>query len=72
MIKLSDIANDIDKPNYMVTQNLKQMMGQIQEMLQMDENQLDSVLKDHPWAVDHLTTSKDDIEEVYNFLKNNM
>jgi hypothetical protein len=72
MIKLTDIAKDFDKPNYMVMQNLKQMGEQIQEMMQMDENQLDSILKDHPWAVDHLTTSKDDIEEVYNFLKNNI
>ena len=24
----------------------------------------------HDWASDHIATSKDDIEEVYNFLKN--
>ena len=31
---------------------------------------VDTVLKNgHGWATDHIATSKDDVEEVYNFLK---
>jgi hypothetical protein len=70
-MKLGDILKEFDEqPNYMVIQNLKQMERQIQGILQMDENELLSIMKEHPWAVDHLTTSKDDIEEVHNFLMN--
>jgi hypothetical protein len=36
----------------------------------MDSSMVDSKLTDgHGWAVDHIATSKDDVEEVYGFLK---
>jgi len=36
----------------------------------MDHSMVDSTLTDgHGWAVDHIATSKDDVEEVYGFLK---
>jgi hypothetical protein len=35
----------------------------------MDESKVDEMLSNgHNWAVDHIATSKDDIEEVFNFL----
>jgi hypothetical protein len=38
-------------------------------MLEMDEAKVDAMLSDgHNWAVDHIATSKDDVEEVFNFL----
>jgi hypothetical protein len=46
------------------------MKDQIEELLRMDRYMVDEILNDgHNWAADHITTSKDDIEEVYNFLK---
>ena len=40
------------------------------KILDMDKNQVDQILSDgHAWAVDHVATSKDDMEEVYGFLK---
>lgn len=77
-MKLTDILNEMDTnnqvhtevPNYMVMQNVQQMIRQLQEISQMNEDELLSIMSEHPWAVDHLTTSKDDIEEVYNFLTN--
>jgi SUMO ligase MMS21 Smc5/6 complex component len=79
-MKLTDILNEFEMspenqvhsevPNYMVTQNIKQMIKQLQVISEMSEDELLSVMAEHPWAVDHLTTSKDDIEEVYNFLTN--
>ena len=60
--------NGID--NYMFFSNLEQMKDQIEELLRMDRYMVDEILNDgHNWAADHITTSKDDIEEVYNFLK---
>jgi hypothetical protein len=39
----------------------------------MEPNKIDSLLDDgHAWATDHIATSKDDVEEVYGFLKSSM
>jgi len=79
-MKLTDILNEFEmnpenqvhseEPNYMVIQNIKQMIIQLQGISEMNEDELLSIMVEHPWAVDHLSTSKDDIEEVYNFLTN--
>lgn len=77
-MKLGDIMKEFDdsnegyEPNYMVIQNLKQIVRNATEMLNMDEERLLEIMNHHPWAVDHLSTSKDDIEEVCNFLKENI
>jgi hypothetical protein len=54
--------------NYMFFGNLQTMKRLIDKMLEMDETKLDEILKDHNWALDHIATSKDDVEEVFNFL----
>lgn len=57
--------------NYMFLGNLETIKRMIDEMVQMDASQVDEILKGgHDWAVDHIATSVDDIQEVYNFLKN--
>lgn len=57
--------------NYMFFGNLKTIKNHVDELLMMDTVTIDAILKDgHSWAVDHIATSKDDIEEVGNFLKN--
>jgi hypothetical protein len=56
--------------NYMFFANMKNMHRMCQEILEMDHHKVDHILSDgHAWAVDHIATSKDDVEEVYNFLK---
>ena len=55
--------------NYMFFGNLKTIKRLVDEMLEMDEAKVDAMLSDgHNWAVDHIATSKDDVEEVFNFL----
>ena len=55
--------------NYMFFNNLKTIREAIDEMLQMDAHAVDQLLSDgHNWALDHMATSADDIEEVYHFL----
>lgn len=55
--------------NYMFFQNLKTIKKMVDAMLQLDPHEVDEILKNgHGWAVDHITTSKDDVEEVGNFL----
>jgi hypothetical protein len=49
--------------------NLQTIKRLIDEMLEMDEAKVDAMLSNgHNWALDHMATSKDDIEEVFNFL----
>lgn len=57
--------------NYMFFGNLETIKRACEEMLAMDPAKVDKLLQSgHNWAVDHIATSKDDIEEVAGFLKN--
>jgi hypothetical protein len=67
--KCAESGSDL---NYMFFGNLKTMKRMIEELMQMDPRKVDMILKDgHEWAVDHIASSADDVQEVYNFLKNN-
>ena len=55
--------------NYMFFGNLETIKRMIDELVQMDHTQLDEIIKGgHEWAVDHIASSADDIQEVYNFI----
>jgi hypothetical protein len=55
--------------HYMFFSSLKSMKEKIDAMLAMDAGEVDRMLDDgHDWASDHIATSKDDVEEVYNWL----
>ncbi len=42
-------------------------------MLEMDADQVQEILSNgHDWAADHIATSKDDVQEVGDFLMNEM
>ena len=59
--------------NYMFHGNLETIKRIIDEMVQMDPEQVSQILNDgHEWAEDHVATSLDDIQEVYNFLKSRL
>lgn len=59
--------------NYMVFGNLETIKRLVDIMLEMDPAKVDEVLRNgHNWAVDHIVSAKDDIEEVANFLINEM
>lgn len=66
-------CQDKETQNYMFFQNLKTIQHAVEELLNMDPTQIDAMLSNgHAWAVDHITTSADDVEEVYHFLTSNM
>ena len=66
--KLKKSMNE-DLGNYMFFQNLKTIKQMVDELLELDEKMVDGILASgHDWAEDHIATSKDDIEEVHNFL----
>ena len=62
-----------EQANYMFFENLKTIKKVVDAMLQLDPNQVDEMLSNgHGWAVDHIATSKDDVQEVGDFLMNEM
>jgi hypothetical protein len=65
---LKGLKEHQETQNYMFFGNLKTIKRLVDEMLEMDESELDSILSEHNWALDHIATSKDDVEEVFNFL----
>jgi len=48
--------------------NLDSMARHIEELRQIDSGQLDAILQEHAWAEDHIATSKDDLQEVTEFM----
>ena len=59
--------------NYMFFSNLKAIKERVERMLSMDPAQVDAMISDgHDWASDHIATSKDDVEEVCNWLAGEM
>lgn len=58
-----------NKDNYMFFQNLKTIRDAVDEMLNLEPSMVDMILSDgHDWANDHIATSKDDVEDVRDFL----
>jgi hypothetical protein len=59
--------------NYMFWQNLKTINHASGELLEMNQQEIDEMCANgHAWAVDHISTSSDDIEEVYHFFEANI
>jgi hypothetical protein len=54
--------------NYMFFSNLETIKRLVDELLEMDRAEIDTMLNEHDWASDHITSSKDDIEEVFDFI----
>lgn len=59
--------------NYMFFANLETLHEQCEEMLSLDENEVDQTLVGgHDWAEDHIASAKENVEQVHEFLQNEM
>ena len=59
--------------HYMFFGNLKTIKRNIDRILALDPSEIDKIIHNgHDWAEDHIATSKDDIEEVCDFLCNQL
>ena len=69
---VEDDNNMEGKPqHYMFFANLTSIKHYIEEILRMDPEEVDNHLKNgHDWAADHIATSKDDIQEVADWIRN--
>jgi len=66
---LKSLKEHQETQNYMFFGNLQTIKRLVDKMLEMDESEVDTILSNgHNWALDHIATSKDDVEEVFNFL----
>jgi hypothetical protein len=62
-----------EKQHYMFFQNIASIKHYIDEILAMNPDEIDHLIKNgHDWASDHIATSKDDIQEVAEFIRNEM
>jgi hypothetical protein len=53
--------------------NLEIIKEQCEKMLSMDEKSVDETLmKGHDWAEDHISSAKENVEQVHDFLKNEL
>jgi hypothetical protein len=66
---LKEVLKEEELKNYMFFQNLKEIKQNIDELLSLNETEVDNIISNgHDWAAEHITTAKDDIEEVTSFL----
>jgi hypothetical protein len=57
--------------NYMFFSNLKQMHRQIEFLMQIDPQVIESILQNgHDWADDHITVAKENMDQVFDFIMN--
>ena len=62
---------EVEQANYMFFSNLEQIKRQCEMMLEMDPNQIDGIIQDgHDWADDHISEAKTNIDQVFDFFKN--
>jgi hypothetical protein len=63
----------VEQTNYMFFSNLKQMKRQIEMIMEMDPDMIDSIIQNgHDWADDHISEAKTNMDQVFDFLKNEM
>ena len=70
---MSDKLKEREPSNYMFFGDLQTLKRSVDAMLQMDPQKVDALLSNgHDWASNHISTSKDDVEEVAGFLMNEL
>lgn len=56
---------------YMFFSNLEQMKRQCETLLEMDQDEIESILEHgHDWAQDHISEAKNNMDQVFDFLMN--
>jgi hypothetical protein len=62
---------EYDSKRYMFFSNLEQMRRQCDILLEMNPDEVESILENgHDWAQDHIAESKNNLDQVFDFLMN--
>jgi hypothetical protein len=65
------LREDHESSRYMFFSNLEQMKRQCEILLDMDHNEIESILENgHDWAQDHISEAKNNMDQVFDFLMN--
>ena len=65
------LREDHESSRYMFFSNLEQMKRQCEILLDMDHNEIESILENgHDWAQDHISEAKNNMHQVFDFLMN--
>jgi len=68
---IKKVINEQESSRYMFFSNLEQMKRQCEILLDMDEEEVSSILENgHDWAQDHIAESKNNMDQVFDFLMN--
>ena len=56
---------------YMFFQNIEQMKRQCEILLEMNQDEITTILEDgHDWAQDHIAEAKNNMDQVFDFIMN--
>ena len=65
------VLQEQESERYMFFSNLEQMKRQCEMLLNLDESQIESILDNgHDWAQDHISEAKNNMDQVFDFLMN--
>ena len=65
------LREEQESSRYMFFSNLEQMKRQCEILLDMDHNEIESILENgHDWAQDHISEAKNNMDQVFDFLMN--
>ena len=71
VVRVLKEGGDQNSERYMFFSNLEQMKRQCDILLGMDQSQIESILTDgHDWAQDHIAEAKNNMDQVFDFLMN--
>ena len=67
------VLKEQKEANYMFFSNLEQIKRQCEMMLEMDPHMVDELINNgHDWADDHITEAKVNIDQEFDFFKNEL
>ena len=65
------VLQEQESPNYMFFSNLEQMIRQANLLLELDPSKVDDILVNgHDWASDHIAVAKENMDQVFDFMMN--
>ena len=68
---IKKVINEQESSRYMFFSNLEQMKRQCEILLDMDEEEVSSILENgHDWAQDHIAEAKNNMDQVFDFIMN--
>ena len=69
--QLDRLVEEKMQSNYMFFSNLEQIKRQCELLLELDQNMVNDLLNNgHDWADDHISSAKENIDQVFDFLMN--